>query len=104
MTTKLAAPMAAHIARRPGELVALTVRIPIHTLAAADILEVPVLVHELDANTTEVLIDGSTVGYIHFDGHHFVALSGPTLEAGVPCGAGDLWDQALGRLYEAHRR
>jgi hypothetical protein len=81
---------------------AVTVRVPIHPmLPAADVLDVPVVVHHIDSDTTEVLIDGGVVGFIRYDGHHFAALVGASLETALPCGESDLWDQALARLYLA---
>jgi hypothetical protein len=81
---------------------ALTVRIPVHTrLFDRDVLELPVVVHRVDADTTEVLIDGAFVGYIRRDGTHFLALAGHPLANAQPCGRSDLWDHAIARLYES---
>lgn len=93
-------------AQATGDMLALTVRVPVHTMApAGDVLEVPVVVHHVDPDTTEVLIDGEVVGYIRSDGRHFVALSGPRLEDATQCGRlTDLWDHAIARLYTAHLR
>lgn len=81
--------------------VRLTVRVPVHTLSTPDVRDVPVVAHQLDAVTTEVLIDGAVAGFIRCDGHHFVAMRGPALIDAVPCGTSELWDRALGLLYEA---
>ena len=84
-------------------MLAATVRVPVHSMRGGDVVELPVVVHHLDAATSEVLIDGLVVGFIRYDGHHFIALVGPSLDAALECGAADLWDHALGRLYEAQR-
>lgn len=88
-------------ARRPQGMLSVTVRIPVETLLpGSDIREVPVVVHYITPDTTEVLIDGKVIGYIRYDGHHFVALTGHRIQDAQQCGrTTDLWDHAVARLY-----
>jgi len=93
-------------AQPPQEMLAVTVRIPVDTLVpGSNILEVPVVVHYIDPDTTEVLINGEVIGYIHYDGHNFVASTGHRLEDAQQCGrTTDLWDHAVARLYGARNQ
>ena len=97
---------ATRTAQPTQDMLALTVRVPVHTLLpGSDILEVPVVVHYLTPDTTEVLINGEIIGYIHYDGHNFMALTGPRIEDAQQCGrTTDLWDHAVARLYGAHQQ
>ena len=60
--------------------------------------EVELIVREVDLDTCAVYVDGHKCGWIHQDGHYYVALAGDIPEHAHECGHALLWDQAAAML------
>lgn len=81
-----------------------TVRVPDGGFAGTSQVsqhEVELIVREVDLDTCAVYVDGRKRGWIHRDGHYFVALAGEIPERARDCGHSLLWDEAATMLLEA---
>jgi hypothetical protein len=97
------APRAAGVLGTHGSL-SVTLRLPDDDLAVfpGDALhEVQVVAREVDLDTCAVFVDGRKRGWIHRDGHYYVAYSGEIPERAHDCGHAMLWDEAAALLLTA---
>ena len=89
--------------RTHGSFVA-TVRVPddgFGDASTASPHEVQLVVREVDLDTCAVYLDGRKCGWVHRDGHYFVALAGDIPERAHDCGHALLWDEAAAMLLAA---
>jgi hypothetical protein len=63
--------------------------------------EVELVVREVSLDTCAVYADGRMRGWIHRDGHFYVALAGQIPERARECGHALLWDEAAALLLAA---
>lgn len=88
-------PHTAEVLGTHGSIVA-TVRVP-----AEELHEVQLVAREVDLSTCAVYVDGRQRGWIHRDGHYYVAYSGQIPERARDCGHALLWDEAAALLLTA---
>lgn len=84
-----------------------TVRVPDggRTDRSGDSLhEVELVAREVNLDTCAVYVDGCMRGWIHRDGHYYVAYAGQILEGARECGHALLWDEAAAMLLTATER
>ncbi|GAA4171440.1 hypothetical protein GCM10022287_10760 [Gryllotalpicola koreensis] len=62
---------------------------------------VQLVAREVDIDTCAVYVDGRKRGWIHRDGHYYVAYSGQIPERAHDCGHALLWDEAAALLLMA---
>jgi len=63
--------------------------------------EVQLVAREVDLDTCAVYVDGRKQGWIHRDGHYYVAFAGEIPERARDCGHALLWDEAAALLLAA---
>lgn len=93
-------PRSARVLGTHGSAV-VTVRVPDDRSLAAPgsaAREVVLVVREVDLDTCAVFVDGRKLGWIHRDGHYYVALAGEIPERARECGHALLWDEAAAML------
>lgn len=66
--------------------------------------EVQLVAREVDLDTCAVYVDGRKRGWIHRDGHYYVAYAGDYPERAHECGHGLLWDEAAAMLLSETER
>jgi len=96
-------PRAAGVLGTHGSVVA-TVRVPDEGRGAAlgaGPHEVEIVAREVDLDTCAVFLDGRKRGWIHRDGHYYVAYAGEIPERARECGHALLWDEAAALLLTA---
>lgn len=96
-------PRAAGVLGTHGSMVA-TVRVPNEGrtgIAASAMHEVKLVAREVDLDTAAVYVDGRRRGWIHRDGHYYVAYAGQIPERARDCGHALLWDEAAALLLTA---
>lgn len=96
-------PRAAGVLGTHGSL-SVTLRLPEDDLAAVPGGSgnvVQVVVREVDLDTCAVFVDGRKRGWIHRDGHYYVAYSGEIPERARNRGHALLWDEAAILLLTA---
>lgn len=69
--------------------------------AAGGLHEVELIAREVDLDTCAVYVDGRMRGWIHRDGHYYVAYRGQIPERARECGHSLLWDAAAAKLLAA---
>lgn len=83
-----------------GSIVA-TVRVPSEGRAdtsSGSMREVQLVAREVDLDTCSVSVGGHTCGWIHRDGHYYVAYTGTIPGHAHECGHALLWDEAVAML------
>jgi hypothetical protein len=75
-----------------------TVRVP---RADGAPFEVQLVAREVDLDTCAVYVDGRKRGWIHHEGHYYVAYAGQIPEYAHDCGHSLLWDEAAALLLSA---
>jgi len=93
-------PRSARVLGTHGSAVA-TVRVPDEGNPGAPgctTREIVLVVREVDLDTCVVFVDGRKRGWIHRDGHYYVALAGEIPERAHECGHALLWDEAAAML------
>jgi hypothetical protein len=97
------APRSASVLGTHGSVVA-TVRVagqgPADT-SGPTLREVQLVAREVDLDTCSVYVDGRKRGWIHRDGHYYVAFAGEIPERARDCGHALLWDEAAAMLLTA---
>jgi hypothetical protein len=97
------APRSASVLGTHGSVVA-TVRVagqgPADT-SGPTLREVQLVAREVDLDTCAVYVDGRKRGWIHRDGHYYVAFAGEIPERARDCGHALLWDEAAALLLTA---
>ncbi|HEY0248405.1 MAG TPA: hypothetical protein VGC45_09105 [Gryllotalpicola sp.] len=97
-------PRAAGVLGTHGSIVA-TVRVPARAdTSGSGPREVELLAREVDLDTCVVFVDGRMRGWIHRDGHYYVAFAGEIPERARECGHALLWDEAAAMLLAATER
>lgn len=66
-----------------------------------EVREVQLVAREVDLDTCAVYVDGRKQGWIHRDGHYYVAFAGEIPERARDCGHALLWDEAAALLLAA---
>jgi hypothetical protein len=92
-------PRSAGVLGTHGSMV-VTVRVPYEARAGcpSSMHEVELIAREVDLDTCAVFVDGRRCGWIHRDGHYYVAFAGEIPERAQECGHALLWDQAAAML------
>ncbi|WP_022881037.1 hypothetical protein [Gryllotalpicola ginsengisoli] len=96
-------PRSAEVLGTHGSMLA-TVRVPAQDRAdssSARTESVELVAREVDLDTCAIYVDGRMRGWIHRDGHAYVALAGTVPEKAKDCGHSLLWDEAAALLLAA---
>jgi hypothetical protein len=92
-------PRSAGVLGTHGSMV-VTVRVPDDARAGCptSMHEVELIAREVDLDTCAVFVNGHRCGWIHRDGHYYVAFAGEIPERAQECGHALLWDEAAAML------